>query len=206
MAEQDRKNNYFIKYFYKIKMNEIVIAIIVTLVLLGLGIGLYFALKHNTQKDNSSINWTDGQKSELNSFMKNFLSMLSIQSQDVQFNCILDKITSNINYNDFKEIKNNETYSNNGVKNILFIGKSISNCIPSFNWDTVSSEQLQQLIPSANIDCVLEKIKIKYNLGEFLIGVTILKAYKDSKSVIPPILNEFSNNIKSILNSCKSDN
>jgi hypothetical protein len=199
-------------------MNEIVIGIIVTLVLLGLGIGLFFILNH---KKSPSNNWTDSQKNEVKTKIKSdFNGVGGNQLTDDQLNCIADKISSNMSYDDFKgaDINSPTTLPNDKqCTDILIIGKSLSDCVDTINWDKLSDDQLEKLLNNlfaggqsrARISfdprCFANKMKTKYTLGEFLLAVAVSKAFQSTNppTTPPPTINDFDKYFVSSATDCK---
>lgn len=195
-------------------MNEIVIAIIVTLVLLGLGIGLYFVLRHNN-KPEEKITWSEDEKTNLKSWIKQQFSDAPTQPTDDELNCTVNKITKNIDFNEFNEFKNAKSQylpNNQQVIDIMYIGKAMSECIVFYNWDKFSDDQLNELLATIiaggdsgaklGLDsrCFANKMKIKYTFGEFIYGFSLLGAFTMNQP--PSVLLDFHNYVQSSADAC----
>lgn len=199
-------------------MNEIVIGLIVTVVLIGLGIGLYFALRHN-----NTNTWTVSHQNELKDYVKN-VKLFNYGSKsygtitEEQLTCVTNDIITKLNYNDLIDLKNHTGLINNKeIINALIVLKSITNCT-GYNWDKFLPKDLMDYVEKMDIKIktpnditcftnFTNKIKVNYTLLEFMTLLLILDRYQKDNVPTGPILNKFDNDYSAAYNdpSCKNN-
>ena len=111
-------------------MEKILIALIITVFLVGLGVLIYFLLRHKGNSSDSST-WSNDQINSLKTSLKSkplpLFDGSTITVTDDEANCIVNNFIKKYDYSTFKSLQGSN--SNDLLIMELYIMKCINDCI-----------------------------------------------------------------------------
>ena len=187
-------------------MEKILIALIITVFLVGLGVLIYFLLRHKGNSSDSST-WSNDQINSLKTSIKSTKLPDGRTITDDEANCIVNNFIKKYDYTTFESLKNKGPNSNDVVILELYLMKCINDCIQEARWDNVPKQILDTIFMedfnNPNTICFVNQIKNQKQYNTFPEFIKLRSMSKDPVTIQnpPQVLKDFItfyNSLKSV--------